>query len=111
MFSGAGEKEDVFESVEAMPVFAGTSFIREGADNGSREGADNGSSGAKRAYVPVLASPSNPSQISGGAVSGASQIPWADAERYKLSDLDWGSNYDDGIDWAAIASDPLRQWS
>ena len=121
MFSD--EKEDFFESVdffesaEAMPVFAGTSFEREGADssnvitlasgtirgganNGSREGADNGSSGAKRKYVPFLVFPSN-----------SSQIPGADAERYKLSDLDWGSNDDDGIDWAAIASDPLRQWS
>ena len=93
MFSGAGEKEDVFESVEAMPaaVNAGTSFFREGADNGSREGADNGSSGAKRKYVPVLASPYNPSQI--------------------RSLIDWGSYYDDGIDWDAIASDPLKQWS
>ena len=66
-----------------------------------REGADNGPSGAKRKYVPFLAFPSNSSQISGGA----------DAERLKVSDLDWGSNDDDGIDWAAIASDPLRQWS
>ena len=67
------ESVDFFESVEAMPVFAGTIFeregadssngmtlasgtIREGDDNGSREGADNGSSGAKRKYVPVVAS-------------------------------------------------------
>ena len=41
----------------------------------------------------------NFSQISGGA----------DAERLKISDLDWGSNDDDVIDWAAIASDPLMQ--
>ena len=68
-------------------------------DNGSREGADNGSSGAKQKYVPLVAFPSSSSQISGGA----SQIPGADAERYKLSYLDWGSNDDDGIDWSTIA--------
>ena len=33
MFSGAGEKEDVFDSAEAMPVFARTSFEQEGADS------------------------------------------------------------------------------
>ena len=96
-------------------LFAGTSFEREGADSSKsvepitlpsgtiQEGADNGSSGAKRRYVPFSAFPSNSPQISGGA----------DAERLKISNLDWGSNdaYDDGIDWAAIASDPLRQWS
>ena len=84
------ESVDFFESAEAMPVFAGTSFeregadssnvrtlvsgaIREGANNGSREGADNGSSGANRKYVPVVASSPNSSQISGGA----SKLPWA----------------------------------
>ena len=33
MFSGAGKKEGFFESVEAMTVFAGTSFEREAADS------------------------------------------------------------------------------
>ena len=139
MFSGAGEKEDVFKSVEAMHVFAGTSFEREGADSSKsvepmpvfsganrvvidsregtdsanvitlasgtiREGADTGSSDTSQKEVPLLAIPSNSSQSSGGA----------DAERLKLSNLDWGSNDDDGLHgWAAIdiASDPLRQWS
>ena len=113
------ESVDFFESAEAMPVFAGTSFeregadssninvitlasgtIREGANSGSREGAGNGPSGAKRKYVPAVASSSNSSQISGGA----SKLPWALTGKYRLSDLDWGSNYDDEIDWADIAA-------
>ena len=53
VFFGAGAREDVVESVEAMPEVAGTSFQREGTDSANvitlasgaiREGADTGSS-------------------------------------------------------------------
>ena len=64
-----------------MPVFARTSFElvstndQEGANSPNvitltsgtiREGADKGSSGAKRKYVPVVASLSDNSQMSEG---------------------------------------------
>ena len=61
------------QSIEAMPVFAGTSFEQEGANSPNvitlapvtiREGADKGSSGAKQKYVPVVASLPNNSQMS-----------------------------------------------
>ena len=78
------DSQEGTDSANVITLASGTIRDLEGADNGSREGADSDSSGAKRKYVPVLASPSNSSQISGGA----SQVPGADAERYKLSDLD-----------------------
>ena len=132
-FSGAGAREDVVESVEAMPEVAGTSFQREGTDSANvitlasgaiREGADTGSSQS-------FEFPSSPpletslSLLSSGLArlhssidrlhscgGAASCSGGADAERFKLSNLDWGSNDDDGLhDRAAIASDPLRQCS
>ena len=66
---------------------------------GSQEGTGHGSSGAKQKYVPLMASPSSSSQISGGAF----QVPGADVERYKLSYLDWGK-CDDEIDWDALTN-------
>ena len=69
---------DFLESIEAMPVFVGTSFElvstndQEGANppnvitltSGTiREGADKGSSGAKRKYVPAAAPLPNNSQM------------------------------------------------
>ena len=53
-----------------------------------------------------MASSSNSSQISGGA----SKLPWALTGKYRLSDLDWGSNYDDETDWAAIAAMHDQGW-
>ena len=96
------ESVDFFESIEAMPVFAGTSFDREGANSPNvitlasgtiREGADKGSSGAKRKYVPVVASSSNTSQM---------------LEKYKLS----AKYLDDEVDWDAFAAmDRNQGWT
>ena len=83
-----------------MPVFARTSFElvstndQEGANSPNvitltsgtiREGADKGSSGAKRKYVPVVASLPNNSQM---------------PENYKLS----AKYLDDEVDWDAFAA-------
>ena len=110
MFSGADRKKWFFESttyagVPARKVFESTVTTvpkkvvtlppssQEGADS------DNGSSGAKRKCVPLVASASSSSQV----CCGASQVPGADVERYKLSYSDWGK-YDDEIDWDALTN-------
>ena len=81
--------------------------IREGADTGSSQSFEFPSS------PPLETSPSLSSSAQSRGGSGAASCSGgADAERFKLSNLDWGSNDDDGFhDWAAIASDPLRQRS
>ena len=89
------ESVDFFESIEAIiPVFAGTSFEREGANSPNvitlasgtiREGADKGSSGAKRKYVPVVASSPGNSQM---------------LENDKLP----AKYLDDEVDWDAFAA-------
>ena len=99
------ESVDFFESIEAMPVFAGTSFEQEGANSPNvitlasgtiREGAGKGSSGAKRKYVPVAASSSNTSQM---------------LEKYKLSDLNWSKCHDDEVDWDAVIARRDQGWT
>jgi hypothetical protein len=85
-----------------MPVFAGTSFKREGANSPNvitlasgtiREGTDKGSSGAKRKYVPVVESSPNTSQM---------------LEKYKLS----AKSQDDEVDGdASVAMEHDQGWT